>query len=588
MIKFFTVLMSLQLIIAPVALAQDKGDQFRSNADGKTKMDITGQVTTMAISAVGTATMSCPMLPPAPSVILFAAGSLAYVASEVMGGKDQDKFHNKKMADMEMLEEKLKGTGAGGGGEVQKETLEMALEEEKDLLAIINKRKKWTNTVTTMYKAAAALAAIELAISLIPGAPKFIVSCNAGLLTGTAGLVQKALVGAWAFTKVTKGDMLGGLAVAVGAAIPAVGVPISIALKTPASRIATFAVASMLVGKAKSDLDAEATTAQSNIQKLESVLAQFNSDTFVNGSTASLDTSGPQNSGGVTSGSGSGLASGGNDLSGSNTSSALSSTSPSALPTGDSTRSVDCFTQTSQGIDYSSNCVNPLVIGEPSFDPRIQIPTLRDVTTQSLKMTNAIARGDIAGADAAASGIDALSGKVKDLESSLKKKANERLVASGEKAIDFAKEEKEFASQIDAAVSKSGLSNSSGALAALSSGLSDSSSANGSNDDRNASDITTASSAEFINIDGAGKGQSADGLFGNINEGGLSNSESSISEGDLSAAKSLEESLNDYETSVNDISNRSEDSIFKQVSMRYRANYDRFFERKKPEPEASK
>ena len=61
-----------------------------------------------------------------------------------------------------------------------------------------------------------------------------------------------------------------------------------------------------------------------------------------------------------------------------------------------------------------------------------------------------------------------------------------------------------------------------------------------------------------------------------------------ISEGDLSAAKILEDSLSEYESSVDDISKRSEDSIFKQVSMRYQANYDRFFERKKPRPEPLK
>lgn len=588
MIKIFTVLMSLQLIIAPVAIAQDTGDQFRSNTDGKKKSDMMNQITTMAVTAVGTATMSCPMLPPAPSIAMFAAASLAYVASEVMGGKDQDKFHNKKMADMEMMEEKLKGTGAGGGGEIQKETLEIALAEEKDILAIINKRKKWTSTVSTMYKAAAALAAVELALSLIPGGPKFIVSCNPGLLTGTAGLVQKALVGAWAFTKVTKGDMLGGLAVAVGAAIPAVGVPVSMALKTPATRIATFGVASMLVGKSKGDLEAAATTAQGNIDKIQSVLDQFNADTFINNSTANTDTSGPDATGGAGSGSGSGLASGGSDLAGPNTSSALGSNSVSALPNGDGTRSVNCFTQTNQGIDYSSNCVNPLVIGEPTYDTRINIPTLKDVTTQSLKFTNAISRGDIAGADAAAAGIDALAGKVKDINDSLKKKANANLVASGQKAIDFEKQEREIASQIDAAISKSGQSNSSSALASLSSGLSGSTDSNNNENDKNANDVTAVSSGEGINISGTGNGSSSEGLLGNINEGSLSNFESGISEGDLTAAKSLEDSLNDYETDVNDISSRSEDSIFKQVSMRYRANYDRFFERKKPQPEANK
>jgi hypothetical protein len=46
---------------------------------------------------------------------------------------------------------------------------------------------------------------------------------------------------------------------------------------------------------------------------------------------------------------------------------------------------------------------------------------------------------------------------------------------------------------------------------------------------------------------------------------------------------SLSESLEGFETTEEDISKRSEDSIFQQLSTRYILNYHRFFEQKKVE-----
>ena len=68
--------------------------------------------------------------------------------------------------------------------------------------------------------------------------------------------------------------------------------------------------------------------------------------------------------------------------------------------------------------------------------------------------------------------------------------------------------------------------------------------------------------------------------YGNtINEGTLSAEELAKKNG-----KSMDQALNEFESSESDISKRSETSLFKQLSNRYLLNYNKIFERKKEDP----
>ena len=136
MFKVFAVILSLQLIIAPVAIAQGSGagEQFRQNPNSEAKKpSYMNQVKSIVVSAIGTtAIMACKNFFLLPSLAVFNAGSLIYIASELMGGKSQGDFHKRKAEDLKMVEEKMRKQA---GGEAQKEALEAALKDEKEILS---------------------------------------------------------------------------------------------------------------------------------------------------------------------------------------------------------------------------------------------------------------------------------------------------------------------------------------------------------------------------------------------------------------------------------------------------------------------
>lgn len=574
MIKIFTVLMSLQLILAPLAMAQNSGDQFRANPDGKKSSSYMNQIGSIVIAGIGTTTMlNCAFSKLLPSIVLFNAGSLAYIASEVMGGKGQNAFHNRKMSDMEMLEEKMKGQT---GGDVQKEALETALKDEKETLDIINGRKKWLNAIFAIYGLATIAALIEVIKGKIPLAQPIgqLGACNVAGMAVSTTMLKSVVVAAWTFKSLKGGEGMigkyGSMGASIAIAFSGVGTKVAALMNPPEGRIAAFAIATALIKLNQSDLSSQARTAQENIEKLERVLAQFNQDTKTNNSTIANDQN--KAGSGVTSGVGGG---GGSELGSFDGSSGTQSYAIDPLANVSNNPSQNCFSNSSNQVLYSNICNDPLTIAQPGFDANINIPTLRNGTNAAVEFGNAVARGDLAGADAAASKLESLSGKLKEIEDGLKKKVNDDLVAKGEKPIDFDSERdktfQDLQNGIIGAATANGME-----LAALSPSVIDTSATDATSDEEK-SEINTASSQEVIAAPAANPG------MGMISETGLVN-DSSVSAGTtVSDAKSLEDSLKDFVTNESDISNRSEDNLFKQLSLRYQANYDRFFERKKVE-----
>jgi hypothetical protein len=92
-----------------------------------------------------------------PSMAVFMAGSLAHIMSEVTGGKDQNSNHKKSQENLFEIENLLKSQG----GEVQEALIRKRLEEEKQTLEMLQKRKSWMTAVLAMYGTATALAIAE-------------------------------------------------------------------------------------------------------------------------------------------------------------------------------------------------------------------------------------------------------------------------------------------------------------------------------------------------------------------------------------------------------------------------------------------
>ena len=182
--KFFSVLIALQLILSPVSMAagnqstteeEQKIDPsnpskvsependpvYEGNSQNKSGYDFYAkQILSMSTSIIGTNIISqCSFGMKIPSIATFMAGSLVYIASELLGAKKQNENHNKKLDELILTKEKL--AALKGGGEVQREAIELKLKEEKDTREYLLSRKGWLLAVTTMYTAAAGLAILE-------------------------------------------------------------------------------------------------------------------------------------------------------------------------------------------------------------------------------------------------------------------------------------------------------------------------------------------------------------------------------------------------------------------------------------------
>ena len=229
MSRFFSILVSFQLLVAPInvafAEAQSKSgtSQTSSTTTTKTTTDKKAEEKTAAkdsiasgvteaensqsnpqydsesqheggfgfyakqILAISTSIIGgsiieqCALGAKIPSIITFMAGSLVYIASELTGAKDQNSDHNSRIEDIKAVEQKLKSQG----GEVQKAMLEQRLKEEKSTRDYFIKKRNWMIAVTAIYFTAMALAIGEETAGIAAGLASGTMVC-AGLAAAYA------------------------------------------------------------------------------------------------------------------------------------------------------------------------------------------------------------------------------------------------------------------------------------------------------------------------------------------------------------------------------------------------------------------
>jgi hypothetical protein len=197
--KFFAVLLSLQLIVAPV-LAQTASTQTAATttaaqaptgADGKPITDpaqasqvqhqknpeydknsqtaggfefYSRQLLSVANSVIGANIITrCSFGMKVPSIAMFWAASLTYIVSEIANGgkaqnKDQNNYLDVIIAEMKKDKSERKG---GGNGDVQREVIEKRLADEKRTSKLVDDRTMWLSAVAAMYVAAAVMAILE-------------------------------------------------------------------------------------------------------------------------------------------------------------------------------------------------------------------------------------------------------------------------------------------------------------------------------------------------------------------------------------------------------------------------------------------
>jgi hypothetical protein len=587
--KFITILMCLNLVMAPVAMAQtDSSSQFTENPDSKAKnSSYMNQILAVSQAAVGsTVILNCSMAKLLPSLIAYAAGSIAYIGSEVMGGKAHSEMLKKKAADIKMIEEKLKAQG--GGGEVQKEALEQALKEQKDTAAFIKKRKMWLMAITAIYTTATALAVIELMKVPVPLAqpPLQVGVCKPST---NAGIIAKGVSAAYSFgaSMTSSGPIgqYGSMATGLMFLIPGVSASIMTALNAPPGRIAIFGASTLLVGKIMVDLGSKEKVIKGNIEKLEKALAEFKATTSTGSSVASDINSA------TTSGSADGSSSNNGQANLNTTMTGGSAAGVTALPSvADTNVPKTCFTQTSEGMQYSeAGCTKPTTLNVPTFDASIAVPTLKTATIAATNMGNALAAGDLGKAEVEAGTLGTLAGRLNQIRDSLLTKANDQLKASGKAPIDLNGSGKDQLAALEKAGGFGSSSTASNGSTSGSSGFGNSS--NSSGEDSSSSDKAAGNESMKINTAGSDtavgvptSGAETTGLEA-ISEEALIGETGAVAPTDAMKEASLTKKLGQYESNESDISDDADFSIFKQVSNRYLLNYPKIFEKKLDQPQ---
>lgn len=102
---------------------------------------------------------SCSFGGKVPSILAFMAGSIAYLISEISGGKKQNKEHKERLERIEQIKKQVAENK--GGGDVQRVLIEQRLEEEEKILAFVKERNKWAMAILAIYTTAAILAITE-------------------------------------------------------------------------------------------------------------------------------------------------------------------------------------------------------------------------------------------------------------------------------------------------------------------------------------------------------------------------------------------------------------------------------------------
>jgi hypothetical protein len=494
------------------------------------------QILGMGTAIVGTSILvACPLKKSSPSIYIYFGGSLIYVASEFMGAKAQKAFLK---ANTEEIDQIIKSQKEGGG-DAQKAIIEKKLKEEEDKLGFVNKRKMWMIAITAVYFAATASAIVER-LNMTEVTP-----CTNGALAMPKQLaLASALGGAYSLVVgAGAGSMISALIAAIAGAVIAYK-QVELGMGDPTTRAIAFGVAAALATTITMMLGSEAKKIEDNIKKLKELLEKFKKDTDTAGGLADGTSVTPR---------------------GSNITTNPTPGKINPLPNGNQAAR-SCWANTSKGMEFSeSACKSPFRVPRAKLNANLNLPTLQSVTGTAGDMAQAVAEGDMARADLLAGQLAANATRMKQVKDSLLKQLNDKLKAKGKKPLELDKEVNKRIGQMEAGVNKNLASKGFGPLASSGASL-------GKDIPADLPTITPkdVGEKEPIAIDNNKVSESVDEA---LSEGGVVEEKQA----------SLSESLEGFETTEDDISKRSDDSIFDQLSTRYLLNYHRFFERKKEE-----
>lgn len=553
--KLLAIILSLGLIIAPMPVAHASG------GGGYLK-----QILGISNGIMGSAILiKCKLGATQFSLPVYMAGGVVFVLAEIMGGKKKAKDSDDQSKQLDEFK-----NGMAEGGDYQKAAIQAQIDDQKSNLEFVQKRRKWMMAVKVIYIVATALAVMEMVLRYPPVFKPDLAGCGPDFMSHKPAT---ALIATAYGSLMASGGNLKGMAVgmavkmAVKKFLPQVTIGADIADKAisilnPAEgRIAFFGATTALVFIIDAGLAKEQKQIEKNIADLEKVKATLpGSDNAIAEGTA---TSGAE--AGAAGGAGVG---GVNDPT-------KRQYALKQLPQGVELAK-NCFSQSSTGAaDYSTSaCKNPVKLTRPKFDANFQIPALKAGANTSMDLAQALADGDLARADIEAGNLNAQAGRLEKIKDDLLKKANERLKAEGKKPIDINGELQRQVTDLNKALNQASPGSGNYSLADLDGGeaaVSETPSGD------TASGVTTASTTASVALPAPGEGIDISDI------GGEGLTENLVDPNGANVA-TLDESLNQFESSESDIAKDPGVSIFKQVSNRYFLNYTKIFNRKEINP----
>lgn len=548
--KLFSVILSLTLIISPVAVgAEDASKQFLENPDAEKKGSMAKTLVVMATSSLGAgAPVGCAMGGMiAPSSMVFTAGSLIYLLGEMNTGKSRNSSLKKRAEDMKLSQEKLKA-----GGDTQRVALEEALKEQKDLLAFLEKRSGYMNAVKLAWMAAAGVAIGEaLGFTLFTmncaGAGPAAVPWIAGL-----SIAYQLMIG------IKSGELLSVLLAPVVLGVTLFFIPMK---SLPVTRAALYSGAALAAGSVASDLSEKKKVIQNNISMLEATLNQFNQETLASDSS-NLPGADESSRAFQT------------EIARSNTGTAVRSGSTAAgtvsnLPGADAASAAflekTCAVGQGENVKIGSDCTNPIQL--KSSGVFSDIPELQAAALNSVQTANSMASGNsVAGANISDASLASSAGRIKEINEGLMKRLNDKLAREGKPKVDLDIEAKKALDGMTASIMGEIDKGGAPLLASLEPALGTSPSA--------ATPAVFEKGNSPVPVQAAVPAPSFPAVIETL---------PTEKPTEFSATTVKADSLENYEVNTEDVSKNKETSIWEQVTTRYQMNYGRFFERKKPE-----
>lgn len=561
--KLFAIILSFVLIIAPMPVAHAQGGGVASYAK---------QILGMANGIIGGAILTkCRMGSMQTSLYIYMAGSLVFLAGEILGGKKKQKAVDDQSQNLDALNANM-----AEGGDYQMAAIDAQITDEKSTLEFIEKRRKWMMATKLIYTAAMIMAILEIWWRLPPpaGISKPDNAACTGPYVPSEKFLTKAVIMAYSSLQSSGGQAsLGGMAMGMGMQVamksftgaiePAATVASKITvplLDTAVGRVAFFGASAILVFVIDAGLKKEQDASKKKIADLEKVKAEFKKNSANDNALAEGDS--PE------------------DAAAAAAAAKLKEAERAkyalkALPKG-TELAKHCYSSGPGGaVDYSeAGCKNPIKLARPTFAGKFNIPSLTSTANSAADMANAVASGDLSRADIEAGNLATQAGRLDAVKNDMMKKLNDQLVKDGKKPIDINGELNRQVTELNKALNQANPGSGNYSLADVTGGEAGVSETSAS---KNLSDVTTAGTTAEIALPAAEEGPDLSG----IGEGSSEATTETYPDGNVA---SLDESLNQFESTESDISNERDVSIFKQVSNRYFLNYTKIFQRKEINP----